>query len=307
MVWLTELLQRELKLQIDMQKLSSEITSAICLQSCYMRYFERILKKVKPKVIIEQCYYGFDKMFLNQAAKKCNIPTIELQHGTMGTEHVAYNFLCRNMSFLPDYIFLYSGFWKDETRLPYDNEHIRVTGSANLELMKKKASVSKIRTGILFIGQMDMSLFEMALELSRLLKKKGIVDKRVLYKLHPNFDNCYEECCERAKVYSDILEIVSNADKNLYDCFTECYAQIGTTSTGLFEGLAFNLKTYIVDNQYVDVLFQTLIEKEYVKVIHSVEEILDDDDCIEKDIDYLWKENALSNTIKEINRIKEGC
>lgn len=74
----------------------------------YSKYYEKIFKKKKPKIIMEQCYYSFHKMVLNEVAKKQKILVVELQHGVMGMGHPAYNILEKNIASFSDYIFLFS-------------------------------------------------------------------------------------------------------------------------------------------------------------------------------------------------------
>lgn len=50
-----------------------------------------ILQKYSPKIIFELCYYSKLRMAINFSAHKFNIPTIEIQHGGVGVDHVAYN------------------------------------------------------------------------------------------------------------------------------------------------------------------------------------------------------------------------
>ena len=301
--WLAELFKRERGVAIDKSKLVDEIYNVLCVQPYYYKYFVRVLERVKPKVIIEQCYYSLDKMVLNSVAKQKGIPTIELQHGIMGKDHPAYNCLCRNVDVFPEYVFLFSEFWKEGTQLPYDDEHIRITGSFNLELQLKKYNTSGTKNSILFVSEKNPELFKIALDLCRFMRDKKIADKKVLYKLHPGEDDYYDEYFEEGKEFDDILQIVRTTDKNLYECFAESFIQIGESSTGLFEGVAFELMTYIVDNPRVDTVVRPLIEKGYARVITSVNEITFDEVCTNLNIDFLWKRDALNNAVRAIKEI----
>jgi hypothetical protein len=73
-----------------------------------IKYYNKILSKIKPKVIIEVASYGMSRYVINYVAKEMGIPTIELQHGTMGKYHIAYNFKNKmKIPTFPDYIFTF--------------------------------------------------------------------------------------------------------------------------------------------------------------------------------------------------------
>lgn len=55
----------------------------------YMNHI--LLKKISPNQIFVLCFYSFDVMGLLIAAHKLAIPTIDMQHGGQGTNHMAYN------------------------------------------------------------------------------------------------------------------------------------------------------------------------------------------------------------------------
>ena len=92
-------------------------------------YYLKLLDKVKPKIIIEVVSYSFNNLLINEVAKKYKIPTIELQHGTIGRYHIAYNFKKQiYLPTFPDYIFLFGEYWKNNTRFPISNGKLKVTG-----------------------------------------------------------------------------------------------------------------------------------------------------------------------------------
>ena len=277
----------------------------------FSKYYDRLLRKKKPKVIIEQCYYSIYKMTLNEVAKKQNIPVIELQHGVMGKAHPAYNILYKNSTAFPDYVFLFSELWKTYTRLPIKKEQIIVTGSCNLEEKKekylKKGKNILSKKIILFIGQNRKELFEYALEACKIIKEKNLTNYLIYYKLHPNFGEFVYEFKNQSKEYKDIMNIYTAQEKDLYECFSEAQLQVAESSTGLYEGLAFGLKTYIVPTfpflENISESVKPLVDLGYAKIIKDIHEIFEDKDKNKKDISLLWEENAKENVIKEIRKI----
>ena len=56
------------------------------------RYYRRIINTLQPKVILEVVSYNRKCMVINEIANEMKITTVELQHGTIGKEHIAYNY-----------------------------------------------------------------------------------------------------------------------------------------------------------------------------------------------------------------------
>jgi hypothetical protein len=136
--------------------------------------FKYYLSKSKSRVAIITCYYGLFKQPFIKAAKLLNIPVIELQHGTMGKYHIAYNFAEKGeYDFFPDYVFVWGQYWKDTTRFPIPDERVIVTGfpyfEERINELKKKENLSQKKV-ILFISQwtIDEELSKIAVDLSNL-------------------------------------------------------------------------------------------------------------------------------------------
>src|SRR5699024_72095 len=91
--------------------------------------YKKILKRIRPKAIVEVVSYDINKFAMNQAAFELDIPTIELQHGTMRPYHIAYNFNEKlRLETFPQYILTFGKYWNDSTRLPIDSSRVRAVG-----------------------------------------------------------------------------------------------------------------------------------------------------------------------------------
>jgi len=96
--------------------------------------YSLILRAVKPSVIFLVCYYG-EGMALNLASRELGIPSIDIQHGRQGDNHVAYGrFLSlpkTGYALLPSHFWCWSNY---ETNAIYswskniDNYHIPMIG-----------------------------------------------------------------------------------------------------------------------------------------------------------------------------------
>jgi hypothetical protein len=252
---------------------------------------------------------------MNEIAKQHGIKTIELQHGTMGSGHVAYNFYKRNsLESFPDHLFLFGDYWKDVTMFPIKENQIHVTGSPYYEVKINDAiNVSSAEDNdpkvILFVSQWSTGekLSKIAVELSNLIQSSMF---RIIYKLHPgeyaNWTNRYPWLAESRCT----IEVVSNNLRDIYHYLSLADYQIGVNSTTLYEGLGFNLKTFIVKLPGWETL-EDLIERDIAKLVNSASELAvmlehdENNDTIKKceNIGYFWKQNSIENMLNIINAI----
>lgn len=254
------------------------------------KYFENLVRIIKPRLVVEVVSYNMDCMIMNELASRYHYKTIELQHGTIGKNHISYNYPkgTENIEQLPHVILAFSNFFFKNNYLP--NVKIYEVGYPYLEKMKKKypAKCHNIKT-ILFISQptTGKKLSEVAIELSRYICDKKI-PLRIIYRLHPgellNWETKYS-----ALKYSNI-EVVDTRT-SIYEQFCVCDYQIGTSSTALFEGLIYHLNTFVLNSFEVNYL-KELCDKGYALLVN----------------DHLDVINAIENSapVKKINFWKDG-
>ena len=204
-----------------------------------------LIEKIDPKFIVEVAYCNSHHIVINEIASKKNIITIELQHGVIGKDHIAYNFFKkRNYKWFPDYIVLFGDFWKNNARFPVENDHLKIFGFPHHNRMVRNYSNIKYsgKIRILFISQgpIGHELSKLAYSLNKILD----TDKyQIIYKLHPgeygHWKNIYKE------LLNSSIKVIDNQKKNLYYYFSTSRYQVGVCSTALYEGLSFNLITFI--------------------------------------------------------------
>lgn len=212
--------------------------------------YQKIVSKLHPRLILEVVYYNMDCMIVNEIAKSLGIPTVELQHGAAGREHISYNYApgCR-LEQAPAYYFAFSDFWIEASRVPLPRERQYAMGYPYLErqVARYKGLVTK-ETGrkvILFLSQGPIGerLSKIALDLRKELDDS---EYRIFYKLHPNEYIGWEE--QYPYLVDSGIEVIDNNTKNLYEYFAMSDAQVGGfTTTAIHEGLCFGLETYIYD------------------------------------------------------------
>lgn len=212
--------------------------------------YNRMLKKMCPKMIIEVVGYNADCMVVNEIARSMGIPTVELQHGATGREHIAYNYAqSAVLRQAPDYFLAFSEFWIDTVRGPVPKNCQIAVGYPYLERQSKryKTEITRERNPrvILFLSQGPVGerLSAIAVQLWQLLPQE---EYRILYKLHPNEYLGWQD--RYPKLYAAGLEVIDNNSKNLYEYFAMSSVQVGGfTTTAIYEGLCFGLDTYIYD------------------------------------------------------------
>ena len=273
---------------------------------CKKQYkiYEKLVKKFSPKVVVEVCHYSRQCMLINEICNKMNIPTLELQHGTMHTEHAAYQYMAKDViSQLPTEILLFSDYWKTQINLPIKPEHLIATGfpyfESKVDEYKKQVNKDSRKT-ILFVSQgtIGKELSLLAVNLSRRLK---LNEYRILYKLHPGeYEGWSKNYVELAQ--ADI-EVIAQSERGIYSYFAESDIQIGVYSTAIYEGIGFGLDTYIYNIGHADTM-QSLVDGKYAQMFDTLDELLiylkEPQD--KKNGAVFWKKNALENQCNAINK-----
>lgn len=231
--------------------------------------YERLLRKVKPKLVILVCSYGFETFI--EACKSMDIPVAELQHGVLSRYHLGYSFPGpkKTKRAFPDYFLAFGDYWKDSVEFPLEKERIISVGYPYLENEVKKYSDIKKKDQILFISQGtiggEMSKFAVELSKDHRMKHK------IIYKLHPG------EYSRWRKAYPWLGEsgiwVIDYNEIPLYRLFAESKIQVGVHSTAIFEGLNFGLRTYLLDLPGVEYM-EGLIESQDARIVKSIDEFI---------------------------------
>ncbi|MDF2545694.1 MAG: hypothetical protein K0R93_592 [Anaerosolibacter sp.] len=295
-------------IEINQKEFIDIVEKSILMHDISCKIYSKLLIKIKPKLIIEVNGYERRRKAINSVAKLLNIPTIELQHGTMGKYHEAYNFEKKmDLSTFPDYIFSYGQLWKDDTRFPIREDRFKVVGWPYYEKKVKdfkKNIIKEKKTTILFISQgtIGKELSKRAVELSRIMDKD---EYKIIYKLHPGEYSRWKN--EYPWLVNDDFQIVDNNDHDMHYYFAKSDIQIGVCSTALFEGLGHELITIIVRLHGYETMM-ALYEKAGTYLVDSADEILSicenskGQKC-DYDVSYFWSQNSMNNIINEIDKI----
>lgn len=263
-----------------------EVADHIVLVTAMAGIFERWLDKVRPKVIIEVCWYSNRSMALNLAARRLGIKTVDLQHGVQGKGHFAYSgwqqFPSQGYEVMP------TSFWcwgqaSAADLVAYNpglqtKARILVGGNPWLnkwrpQPFQQRASDPK-RKDILVTLQHDVS--------NVLLEgiKKSPEGWRWRIRFHPARSTKYREAdlaLFAATGHKGIETDVEN-ELPLYKCLQQCDVHVTESSTCALEALAFGVGTVVLSDTRLGRVgcfyFRSYIDNDVMHVANTAEELL---------------------------------
>ena len=303
-------LNQHYKTDISIDNITMELVYMYCSYRVLSKYFEKLLKKTNPRAIVEVVSYSMEWQVLNEIASDMKIPTVELQHGIINKNHVAYNYpLGRKIKQFPQNIFLFSDFWKEGVQYPVSKEHIFATGNPHLERqeIKYKGIKEKLdnKTRILFLssGPIGTLLADTAVGVYDILSE---AEYEIIYKLHPGEFSVWEE--KYPQLVNSRIKVISDNKTDLYQLFCQSDILIsGFNSTTIFAGMYYGLRTYVADYRLIDEI-RNLESKNYLRVFKTIEELCDMIKMqrnMPQEETSLWKKDALNNVMRELKEIME--
>jgi hypothetical protein len=216
--------------------------------------FLRFLARTRPRIVfLEDASYG-TRSFLHKWARDSGVRTAEFQHGLITRPHWAYNYnpaLCMNAEFatyLPEFLLTYGEFWNTQVRSPSKTV---VVGSPYLT---EKASSGPLTSGgssppgrpgpltVLVVSQATITNRMTALAKGLAEQSSGKPGIRIIFRLHPGEVRFRERYVELEQVPSVTIDGTSN----IYDLIRSSDAVVGSSSTTLYEAVAFGKPVYVL-------------------------------------------------------------
>lgn len=293
-----ELLQR-FDADVD---LVSRTEAVVHIRETTLWLYDLLLNRIDPRVVVDVVSYNDETLI--ESCKRRGVPVVELQHGVITDHHFGYSYPADHpKQAFPDYLLTFGSFWKENARIPLPDDRVIPVGYPYLEQRLSDYDNVKSKKQIVFVSQgpVGSQLSEFAVRVHR----DPRLSHEIVYKLHPGeYDRWTEEYPHL--VESD-LRVVDSPDPPLYSIFAESSVQIGIGSTAVYEGLCFDLETYVCDYPGAEVVLP-LIESGAASLIDSVDEL----------VDYLWSDptgkggfdkerffmrDSLSRIERELNRI----
>lgn len=310
-----KLLEEEFKITLN-NKDKKEIVEIYINQLRYREYYckcyNHLLNIIKPKAILLVVAYNYQNMLIIETAKKMNIKTIELEHGIIANNHIAYSFKRKwDLPAFPDYIFTFGKYDSEYKLFPFHNKFAIPVGNAELEYKiegykSKIKSLRKKKKIITFISNTNPNLIKCAIHLRKLLDYDNYDIK---IKLHPseyvNWKSFYPELIDSN------VEVCDGNKHNVYYYLVCSDYVVGVASTTLFEATLCNCNIIILKTEgFLRSL--SLVDKGYARLasneIELFEIITQSKKCrttIENE-NYYFRNNSVDNFYYEIKKIIKG-
>lgn len=270
-----------------------------------VKFSEKVLLKIKPKLIMLYYMPSMFSVSLLLNANKLSIPTVEIQHGTISKYDPIPN-KCLDSSILNcdnKYIFSFGKNQVNTYAIAIKNKNnIKYVGFPYFE-EKMNSLKNKVKDSILVISQATIgeSMARFTSDLANVLKNEKI---KIFFKYHPHEITNNYNCLKK----DNIIEI--RDEKSIYELQEESMLQIGSYSTALYEGFAFKIPTLIVKNMFgssetID-MFKNV--KKGIYLIDGANDVLryiNRNDIIpnDDDINKLWVFDSRKKIYKEVERI----
>lgn len=299
-------IERYFNISIDLEtkkRTINKINYILNNKKYFYEYYNYMLNKISPKIILMVVSYSFDRMVLCEVAKKKKIPVIELQHGEVGTIHVAYNFYKKmRLSSFPDYFFSFGQYEKENVRFPISRDKIIPVGYPELEkycsTYNKKKRNKKV---ILFISQGLESIAKYA---NIVAEKLDSQKYQVVFQLHPKEYYDWNKKIGRFLKCSNI-KVIGSFEHTIHESLSNADWVIGNYSSVLYEALMFDVKVCILKTGlYVEV--EHLYKNGYALLIESPEQLIDEieKNCFEPNRKInIFETNSLKKMQTNINKI----
>ena len=296
--------EAEIRRRFDVDfNLVAEVREVLHIRDTTLPLYERLLERVDPEVVVLVVSYG--KETFVEACKRKGIPVVELQHGVISDHHFGYSYPDgATKTTFPDYFLTFGEFWNENGRFPIPTNRVIPVGYPYLEERLDKYDDIEPAKQLLFISQgtIGRELSQFALK----VHEDDRIDHEVVYKLHPGEYDRWEE--EYPWLAGSDVRVIDESEPPLYRLFAESSAQIGVGSTAVYEGLCFDLETFVFKTDGADVL-QLLIKEGAASTVGTVGELVA---CLQSkneqrfDQDRFFKPNAVNNVINELKNIQQS-
>ncbi|MFC6752983.1 hypothetical protein [Halorubrum tibetense] len=203
----------------------------------------------------------------------------------------------------PDYLLTFGEFWNENARFPIPDDRVIPVGYPYLEQRLDAYDDVKPAEQLLFISQgtIGRELSQFALK----VHEDDRIDHEVVYKLHPGEYDRWED--EYPWLAEPDIRVIDEPEPPLYRLFAESTAQVGVGSTAVYEGLCFDLETFVFDTDGSDVL-QPLVEDGTAATISTADELVGKMNREQRrrfDRERFFKPDAVENILQELNTILE--
>lgn len=246
----------------------------------YSVYFERILKKAKPSIIIVEGFYSYIAMGMVLAANKLGIPCIDVQHGVQSENDFLFsdwnNLPPNGYEVLPDVFWC----WSDEEkknieRWSVNGKYFALTGgNPVLELPEvneteifREVFSSEEEIKILYTHQADFNFSDLFVN----ILKSSPDDWKWFIRFHPQYPEAKTKVLQKLSTNNFKNVVVDNISEfPLPSILNKIDLHVTEFSSTVLEAEALGVPS-IVLSEYGKSLFNKQIEKGNTKFVSSKE------------------------------------
>lgn len=251
---------------IDLGLLKKKVLANLNLVLNWHALFKWFLTKSKAKAAFGLCYYNSQMYGMNLAARELKIPCVDMQHGTQGLFHVAYNIQKHpenGYNILPRHFWVWDELSKKDLEMNYTSYRTIMGGNPSLSYFSNKKfdfEYDNRKPNILITVQpLDEILPSYIYESIR----KAHLEYNWWIRLHPRMNqNEINILNHKLKEFEiqDIVKISEVTDLPLAQVLANTDLHISKFSGTIAEATLMNVKTIIIDQIGVD-SFQELINQ----------------------------------------------
>jgi len=277
---------RELEVQFNLATghsipLIDIISNAIGRREVLLPFYERLLKRIRPRVGITVAAYQQPEFI--EACRNFDIPVIEVQHGIISHYHYGYHHktVCPSR-YYPDYIWLWGNYWKHAAEFS-PKIQLNVVGYPLFEKHRFFQTYRK-ELGCLFVsqGSVGNKIANYARNLRELKP-----ELEIYYRLHPSeFDSWKMK-------YSDLPEmnitILGPQEGSIYDWFGKIQYVIGGYSTALFEAVCMGCRVGVLNLPGIEYMEPLIEQKGAFKIDMNWQGFFDYDQKAEFDVNSIFE------------------
>ena len=305
-------INRNLGIDINVDDIFQKVFWYVCFEKYAFMFYQKILKRLDPKCIVEVYTPNHQIALLNTVAHELKIPIIDVQHGAIGEyEPIMYSYYQkRPYAHLSNYIFVFGEYWRTKKNFHVFDEQIMPVGVPFLEEYAKNClKCNKEKNTIVLISQARYS--SLFYNLAAALQGNSEISSKnkILLKLHP-----YEYSLYKQGYYKNLEKqgvwVCAGLEKHLYSYFESAFCVIGINSTALYEALAFGIPIYIHNYKYgIENLVALSKTIPLIHIFDNEEKLIDeimvsDNNSVErKNINYLFAEGSMQKTLEALGRI----
>lgn len=298
-----ERIQAEFEAAFDVEmELLARIQEILDRRAVMKPLYTRLLNRIDPSLAVIVAHSSRETFI--ESCHDVDVPVAELQHGQISPYSYQHAFPGdRTKEAYPDYLLTFGEFWETAASLPIESDRVIPVGYPYFERELDRLRPLEQRRQVVVISTPEAGprLSKIAADLSR----RRTFDYDIVYKLHPgeyqNWETKYPWLTESS------LSVAASDGPSLYELFAESSIQVGVGSTALYEGLAFELSTYLVREPTVEWL-GPVIETGGATVVESASALVDaignsEQQPVQRE--QYFKPDAVSNALSVLEHLAE--